>query len=137
MNLAYRPMLAMLVDEPFDDKEWVFETKWDGFRLITEKRDQTMRLWSRNGIDVTTRYAVLLPALQKIEGSCVIDGELCALDAHGRSRFQLLQNALNEKAELLYVIFDALFVDGKDIRKEPLLAREEILKGLLPRNLLL
>ena len=137
MNPAYRPMLATLVDEPFDDKEWVFETKWDGFRLITEKRDQTMRLWSRNGIDVTTRYAVLLPALQKIKGSCVIDGELCALDAHGRSRFQLLQNALNEKAKLLYVVFDALFAGGKDIRKEPLLARKEILKGLLPRNLLL
>jgi ATP-dependent DNA ligase len=83
MNLAYRPMLAMLVDEPFDDKEWVFETKWDGFRLITEKRDQSVRLWSRNGIDVTTRYAVLPPALQKIKGSCVIDGELCALDARG------------------------------------------------------
>jgi ATP-dependent DNA ligase len=47
MNPAYRPMLATLVDEPFDDKEWVFETKWDGFRLITEKRDQTVRLWSR------------------------------------------------------------------------------------------
>src|ERR1700730_14415525 len=137
MNPAYRPMLATLVDEPFDDKEWVFETKWDGFRLITEKRDQTMRLWSRNGIDVTTRYAVLLPALQKIKGSSVIDGELCALDAHGRSRFQLLQNALNEKAKLLYVVCDALFAGGKDIRKEPLLARKEILKGLLPRNLLL
>ena len=40
MNPAYRPMLATLVDEPFDDKEWVFETKWDGFRLITEKRGQ-------------------------------------------------------------------------------------------------
>ena len=38
MNPAYRPMLATLVDKPFDDKEWVFETKWDGFRLITEKR---------------------------------------------------------------------------------------------------
>ena len=137
MNPAYRPMLATLANEPFDNKEWVFETKWDGFRLITEKRDQTMRLWSRNGIDVTTRYAVLLPALQKIKGSCVIDGELCALDAHGRSRFQLLQNALNEKAKLLYVVFDALFAGGKDIRKEPLLARKEILKGLLPRNLLL
>jgi bifunctional non-homologous end joining protein LigD len=84
-------MLATLVDEPFDDKRWVFETKWDGFRLITEKRGDTVRLWSRNGIDVTTRYAVLLPALQKIQGSCVIDGELCALDAHGRSHFQLLQ----------------------------------------------
>jgi len=120
MNPAYRPMLATLVDEPFDDKAWV-ETKWDGFRLITEKRGDTVRLWSRNGIDATTRYAVLLPALQKIQGSCVIDGELCALDAHGRSRFQLLQNALNQKARLLYVIFDALFVDDKGIREKPLL----------------
>ena len=130
-------MLATLVDEPFDDKEWVFETKWDGFRLITEKRDQTMRLWSRNGIDVTTRYAVLLPALQKIKGSCVIDGELCALDAHRRSRFQLLQNALNEKAELLYVVFDVLFAGGKDIREKPLLERKKILKALLPPDPLL
>ena len=99
-------MLATLVDGPFDDKAWVFETKWDGFRLITEKRGDAVRLWSRNGIDVTTKYALLLPALQKIKGSCVIDGELCALDAHGRSRFQLLQNALNKKARLLYVVFD-------------------------------
>ena len=92
-------MLATLVDEPFDDKAWVFETKWDGFRLITEKRGDTVRLWSRNGIDVTTKYAVLLPALRKIEASCVIDGWLCALDAQGRSRFQLLQNALNQKSK--------------------------------------
>jgi bifunctional non-homologous end joining protein LigD len=130
-------MLATLVDAPFDDKRWVFETKWDGFRLITEKRGHAVRLWSRNGIDVTTRYAVLLPALQKIDGSCVIDGELCALDAHGRSRFQLLQNALNKKAELLYVVFDALFVGGKDIREKPLLERKEILKVLLSRDPLL
>ena len=131
MNPAYRPMLATLVDEPFDDKSWVFEAKWDGFRLITEKRGDALRLWSRNGIDVTTKYAVLLPALQKIEGSCVIDGELCALDAHGHSRFQLLQNALNKKARLLYVVFDALFVGGKDIRKKSLLERKKILKAVL------
>jgi bifunctional non-homologous end joining protein LigD len=130
-------MLATLVTEPFDDKKWVFETKWDGFRLITEKRNDTVRLWSRNGIDVTSRYAVLLKALQKVEGSCVIDGELCALDEHGRSRFQLLQNALNKKAKLLYVVFDALFVEGKDLRDKPLLDRKEILKALLPREPLL
>ena len=130
-------MLATLVNEAFDDKGWVYETKWDGFRLITEKRGHAVRLWSRNGIDVTTRYAVLLPALQKIDGSCVIDGELCALDAHGRSRFQLLQNALNKKAKLLYVVFDALFVGGKDIREKPLLERKKILKSLMPRDPLL
>jgi bifunctional non-homologous end joining protein LigD len=134
MNPAYKPMLATLVDGPFDDKAWVFETKYDGFRLITEKSGNSLTLWSRNGIDVTTRYALLLPALQKIGGSCVIDGELCALDAHGHSRFQLLQNALNKKARLLYVVFDALFVDGEDMRKKPLLERKKILKALLPRD---
>jgi bifunctional non-homologous end joining protein LigD len=137
MNPAYRPMLATLVDAPFDNKRWVFETKWDGFRLITEKRGHAVRLWSRNGIDVTTRYAVLLPALQRIDGSGVMDGELCALDAHGRSRFRLLQNALNKKAKLLYVVFDALFVGGKDIREKPLLERKKILKTLMPRDPLL
>jgi bifunctional non-homologous end joining protein LigD len=130
-------MLATLVDEPFDDKEWVFETKWDGFRLVTEKRGKTVTLWSRNGIDVTAKYAVLLPALRGIGGSCVIDGELCALDAHRRSRFQLLQNALNNKARLLYVVFDALFVGGRDIRKKPLLERKGILEALLPSDPLL
>jgi bifunctional non-homologous end joining protein LigD len=137
MNPAYRPMLATLVDEPFDDEAWVFETKWDGFRLVTEKRGDDVTLWSRNGIDVTAKYAVLVPALRRIEGSCVIDGELCALDAHGRSRFQLLQNALNAKARLLYVVFDALFVGGKDIRDKPLLERKAILEALLPRDPLL
>jgi bifunctional non-homologous end joining protein LigD len=130
-------MLATLVDQPFDDKAWVFETKWDGFRLITEKRRLAVTLWSRNGIDVTTRYAVLLPALHNIECSCVIDGELCALDAHGRSRFQLLQNALNRQARLFYVVFDALFVNGKDIRQKPLLERKKILKALLPSDAML
>ena len=137
MNPSYRPMLATLVDNPFDDKRWVFETKWDGFRLVAEKRGHTVKLWSRNGIDVTTKYEVLLPALQKTEGSCVIDGELCALDAEGRSQFQLLQNALNKKARLLYVVFDVLFVDGKDIREKPLLERKQIVKALLPHDPLL
>ena len=130
-------MLATLVDEPFNDKNWVFEIKWDGFRLLTEKRNDAVRLWSRNGIEVTKRYQVLVPALRKIEGSCVLDGELCALDIQGRSRFQLLQNALNKKVKLLYVVFDVLFVEGKDIRDRPLLERKETLRTLLPREPLL
>jgi bifunctional non-homologous end joining protein LigD len=130
-------MLATLVDAPFDGKSWIFETKWDGFRLVTEKRGQSVKLWSRNGIDVTAKYAVLLPALQKIKGSCVLDGELCALDARGRSRFQLLQNALSKKGKLLYVIFDALFAGDQDLRKKPLLERKKILKSILPSDPLL
>ena len=66
-----------------------------------------------------------------------MDGELCALDEHGRSRFQLMQNALNKKAKLLYVAFDVLFVGNEDIRQRPLLERKELLKALLPRDPLL
>jgi hypothetical protein len=96
-----------------------------------------VKLWSRNGIDVTARYAVLSPALQKIEGSCVLDGELCALDKHGRSRFQLMQNALNKKAKLLYVVFDVLFVSNEDIRQRPLLENIEGARAdLRPSNTL-
>jgi bifunctional non-homologous end joining protein LigD len=130
-------MLTTLVDAPFDDSSWIFETKWDGFRLVTEKRGQSVNLWSRNGIDVTAKYAVLLPALHRIKGSCVLDSELCALDARGRSRFQLLQNALSKKGKLLYVIFDALFAGDQDLRKKPLLERKKILKTILPSDPLL
>jgi bifunctional non-homologous end joining protein LigD len=77
-------------------------------------------LWSRNGVDVTTKYAVLLAALQKIDGSCVIDGELCERP--------------QQKSKATLCRFDALFVAGKDIREIPLVERKEILKGLLPRG---
>jgi bifunctional non-homologous end joining protein LigD len=132
-----KPMLATLIDAPFDDRGWIFETKWDGFRLITLKKNGTIALYSRNGINVTNKYAVLVPALKKIKHACVIDGELVALDKQGRSRFELLQNALNKKARLQYCVFDLLFLDGKDLRKKPLLERKAKLQSLLPRDPLL
>ena len=55
-------------------------------------------------------------------------------NAQGRSRFQLLQNALNKKAQLLYVVFDVLFVDDKDLRQKPPLERKKVLETLLPRD---
>jgi ATP-dependent DNA ligase len=56
----YRPMLATLADQPFDSEEWVYETKWDGFRLIAEVKHDSVRLYSRNGIEVTARYTANL-----------------------------------------------------------------------------
>jgi bifunctional non-homologous end joining protein LigD len=102
-------------------------------RKARRYRDAVVTQWHQRHQKVRS----VLSALKKIDASCVIDGELCALDAHGRSRFQLLQNALSKKAKLLYVAFDALFVDGKDIRKKPLLERKKILKALLPPDPLL
>ena len=131
-------MLATLVDQPFDSKDWVYETKWDGFRLVAEVRRDSVRLFSRNGIEVTARYPSIAQALRTIPGPCVIDGELVALDAKGRSRFQLLQNALrDESTELRYCACDILFLGGKDMRRKPLLERKALLKQVLPRNSLM
>ena len=138
MNKEYRPMLATIADKPFDSKEWVYETKWDGFRLIAEVKRGSVRLFSRNGIEVTARYPAIAQALRPIVEPCVIDGELVALDTKGRSHFQLLQNALrDEKTRLQYCVFDLLFLGTEDVRRKPLLERKRLLKQMLPRSKLL
>jgi bifunctional non-homologous end joining protein LigD len=138
MNKEYRPMLATLADKPFDNREWVYETKWDGFRLIAEVKRGSVRLFSRNGIDVTARYPAIAQALRSIMEPCVIDGELVALDTKGRSHFQLLQNALrDERTRLQYCVFDLLFLGTEDVRRKPLLERKRLLKQMLPRTKLL
>ena len=134
MRKEYRPMLATLIDKPFSDKAWVFETKWDGFRILAEIKKRKVVLYSRNGTNVTARYPAVAHALSKMKRDAVIDGELVALDRTGRSRFQLLQNALNTKARLVYCVFDLLFLDGTDMRTLPLLARKEALVGLVPES---
>jgi bifunctional non-homologous end joining protein LigD len=133
-NSDLKPMLATLIDAPFDDKDWVFETKWDGFRLVAKTEKRNCSLYSRNGNNVTARYAAVAEALHTIRRKAVIDGELVALDAHGRSRFQLLQNALKGKARLRYYVFDLLFLDGGDLRGRPLLERKNCLRSILGRN---
>jgi bifunctional non-homologous end joining protein LigD len=116
MKPDLRPMLATLTDKPFDNPDWIFETKWDGFRLMAEIKDGSVALYSRNLIDLSSKYPSICRALRKVSGFAVIDGELVALDAQGRSRFQLLQNAEREKMRLLYCAFD-------------LISREDDLRG--------
>lgn len=132
-----QPMLATLVDVPFDDKDWVFETKWDGFRMVTEIKKGKVVLYSRNGQIVSERYKVVAKALEEIQRDCVLDGELVALDRQGVSRFQFLQNALRTQVRLQYCIFDIMFFDGKDLRGETLLERKEQLKRIIPKHKLL
>ncbi len=129
-----RPMLATLTDKPFDDPDWIFETKWDGFRAIAVARPGHASLYSRNGNDVSKKYPSICRVLAPIAHEAVLDGELVALDAHGRSRFQLLQNAEREPTRLQYCVFDLLYLDGKDLRDWPLLKRKEALEAVLPKS---
>lgn len=137
MPRAYSPMLATLTEGPFDDAAWVFETKWDGFRMIAEVKEKKARLFSRNGTDITKRYPSVAEALSRLRERAVVDGELVALDARGVSRFQLLQNALRKKARLRYMVFDVLFIGGRDMRKFPFTRRRMLLAKLLPKSAVL
>jgi bifunctional non-homologous end joining protein LigD len=132
-----QPMLATLIDAPFDDAGWVFEDKYDGFRMIAEIRKGKVALYSRNGKIISRNYIEVAQALEGVAADAVIDGELVAIGKDGVSHFQLLQNALRREAKLLYCAFDLMFSDGADLRKEPLLVRKERLKAILPRDKLI
>jgi bifunctional non-homologous end joining protein LigD len=132
-----QPMLATLTDAPFDDPAWVFESKWDGFRVLARIDRGKVTLYSRNGMVVSDSYLPVAKALEKLGHDAVIDGELVALDAHGISRFQLLQNALRSTANLRYCVFDLMFLDREDLRSLPLVERKARLRAVLPRDALL
>src|SRR4030095_10427229 len=87
-------MLATLTDAPFDDPGWVFEDKYDGFRMVTSIEAGRVTLYSRNGKIISHRYVEVAQAQEGVKADAVLDGELVALDSQGVSRFQLLQNAL-------------------------------------------
>src|ERR1700716_3230195 len=132
-----QPMLATLTDAPFDDPGWVFEDKYDGFRMVTKIEGGKVTLYSRNGKIISHSYIEVARALEGVKGDAVIDGELVVLDAKGVSHFQLLQNALRHEAKLLYCAFDLMFHDGEDLRVFTLLERKKRLKSILPRDKLL
>jgi bifunctional non-homologous end joining protein LigD len=132
-----QPMLATLTDSPFDDPNWVFEDKFDGFRMVSEIRGGRVVLYSRNGKIISHSYVEVAKALEGVKADAVIDGELVAIGKDGVSHFQLLQNALRHEAKLLYCAFDLMFADGEDLRALPLLERKKRLKALLPRHKLI
>ena len=129
-------MLATLINAPFDDPAWVFETKWDGFRVVARIENRSVTLFSRSGLIVSDNYKPIAKALEKFRKDAVIDGELVALDERGVSRFQLLQNALRTAANLHYCVFDIMFLDGKDLRSLPLVERKQRLGARAPQRTL-
>lgn len=125
-------MLATLVSDPFDDPEWLFEIKWDGYRALCTVEGEKLTLVSRNGLDMLARF----PDLRALAGAfasspIVVDGEIVSLDSKGRSEFQRLQESQKKPAGLTYVAFDLLYADGTDLRKHPLEERKALLERLI------
>jgi bifunctional non-homologous end joining protein LigD len=143
MPTAIHPMLAESIEKPFDDKDWLFEIKWDGYRAIAFIENGTVRLVSRNQNELTLRYPELkdMPEFVKAK-TAILDGEVVALDGDGRASFSLMQQRTGfrpggkraaEKTDVpvLYYAFDLLYLDGYDWRRLPLEERKKKLASIL------
>src|SRR5206468_374961 len=127
MPTVIKPMLAILVDEAFDDDQWLYEVKFDGYRAVAFIRDGRLRLFSRNQNELTGEFPEIGILPKHVSAKHVIlDGEICALDEEGRPSFSLMQQrtgyepgkrrAIGKKhvpgLVLVYYVFDVLYLDG-------------------------
>lgn len=144
MPHSIHPMLATLVDKPFDGQEWLYEVKWDGYRAIAFVERGSVRLMSRNQNDLTAAY----PELRSIPDSvrartAILDGEIVALDAQGRPSFSLMQQRTGvgegghrirrtrDDIPVMYYVFDLLYLDGYNLMQAELEQRKEVLASIL------
>jgi bifunctional non-homologous end joining protein LigD len=133
------PMLATLVGAPFDDPDWLFEVKWDGFRVEAVVDQGRVRLWTRGEKDAAQSYfgPFLDPPTWLSAKSAIVDGEVIALDDRGEPDFALLQARIKgrgapaEPTPFLYEVFDLLHLDGRSLLDEPLEERRRLLAAAL------
>ena len=134
--------LAKLINEIPDGEEWLYELKYDGYRILAFVENNNARLITRNDNDFTNRFKDIATSLTDWAAgrAMILDGEMVITDEKGKTDFQALQNYLkNPKVkELTYIIFDILALNGEDLREYPLTQRKEILETLMkdaPENL--
>lgn len=126
------PQLATLVDSVPSGSGWLYEYKYDGYRLLIATGDGVATAWTRNGKDWSDKFKSLVKAAAALPAGCLVDGEAVALGADGKPSFQLLQAGLKGgKADLAFYAFDLLVDRGEDIRKLPNLERKTRLASLL------
>ncbi|HEY8896539.1 MAG TPA: DNA ligase D [Niastella sp.] len=129
------PMLATLVDKPFDAENWMFEVKWDGYRAIAICDKNKVSLISRNNKSFNEKFYPITTALEHMKIHAVLDGEIIISNKEGVSSFGDLQNWRSEAdGELLYYVFDLLWFNGRQLYEVPLNLRRELLKEILPAN---
>jgi bifunctional non-homologous end joining protein LigD len=131
---AIAPELATLVDEVPSQAGWIYELKYDGYRIVASVDHGEVRLASRNGKDWTGAFPEIAGALSRVRArTLLLDGEVAYVAEDGRTDFQSLQNAMSahDRSRILYFPFDLLHFDGVDLRKEPLAFRKDKLRTVL------
>jgi bifunctional non-homologous end joining protein LigD len=129
-----KPMLATLIKQPFTDDDYVFEVKWDGYRIIAVSLKGKVKLQSRGGEDYTKKYPSIAKAIKELNVDCILDGEIVYINSEGRPDFDALQRVNGQKAPIIYYAFDLLWLEGQDIMKEKLLHRKARLKKLIDNS---
>jgi bifunctional non-homologous end joining protein LigD len=127
------PMAATLTDKPFRNDDWLFEVKWDGYRIEAVVRDGKARIFTRNGKDGETYFPKLLGNATWIDAAeAIVDGEVVALGEDGRPEFSLLQELTGSSSpKLVYQAFDLLYLDGRSLLGVPLEDRKQLLRTVL------
>ena len=116
----------MLVSKSFNKPGWIYEEKYDGYRILAYKEGEKATLLSRNGKDCTATYLELADSIAMLpDRTLLLDGEIIAFDKRRVSRFQLLQEG---KVAPLYAVFDCLFRDRCDLREKPLSVRRGVME---------
>jgi bifunctional non-homologous end joining protein LigD len=137
-------MLATLVDKPFDDQEWLYEVKWDGYRAIAFVDNRSLRLVSRNQNDLSAAYPELLAIPDSVKArAAILDGEIVALDEQGRPSFSLMQQRTGvaeggrrirrtrDDIPVMYYVFDLLYLDGYNLMPARLEQRKKVLESVV------
>ena len=128
-----QPMLATLVDKNFDDEDWIYEVKWDGYRALCFFNKGTVELKSRNNKDFNEKFYPIYNTLKKWKINAIIDGEIVVVNGQGLPSFGALQNWRSEAdGQIVYYLFDILWLDGKDLTGLSLIERKTILKSIIP-----
>lgn len=127
--------LAKLVTKLENEKEYLYEIKYDGYRIVAFVESGKAKLLTRNNLDYTSKFKNVAKKLEEFFKSknVVLDGEMVVLDKKGRSNFQMLQNHLNSNTNIepVFMAFDILFLNGEDLREEALINRKQILENNL------
>ncbi|WP_228458542.1 DNA ligase D [Chryseobacterium aureum] len=127
-----KPMLAKLSEEAFNDKDWLFEIKWDGYRAIAELRKDPPLFYSRNGISFLSKFDKIAQDFDQQKHHMILDGEVVAYNEQGTPDFQLLQQIMEHpETVLVYQVFDLLWLNGHSTEELPLIQRKELLKEAL------
>jgi bifunctional non-homologous end joining protein LigD len=129
----FSPMLATLVDKPFEEAGWLYEVKWDGYRAVGLLNKGKVNLVSRNNKSFNEKFYPIYDTLGKWEINAVLDGEIAVLNEKGIANFGSLQNWRSEAdGALIYYLFDIVWLEGYDLTSLPLTRRREILKEIIP-----